>query len=290
MHLGRLVLVGVGLMGGSLAAALKRAGAVGEIVGLAREPGELAEARELGLVDREEIEPAAALAGADAVVVATPVGAAEAVFTRISPHLPKGILLTDMGSTKGSVIAAARAAFGALPPGFVPAHPIAGTEASGPAAADPDLFCGRRVILTPAPESESGAVAAARALWEAVGAEVVEMAAEHHDEVLAATSHLPHLLAYALVDSLARRDDNGEIFDFAAGGFRDFTRIASSDPVMWHDICRANRDALLPALAGFRAELQRLETAVAEGDSDYLLTVFRRAKAARDRFAEGNGT
>ncbi|MFP4181322.1 MAG: prephenate dehydrogenase [Thiohalospira sp.] len=288
MHLERLVLVGVGLMGGSLAAALKRAGAVGEVVGLAREPGELAAARELGLVDREETDPATALAGADAVVVATPVGAAEAVFPRLASHLPAGVLLTDMGSTKGSVIAAARTVFGALPEGFVPAHPIAGTEASGPAAADPRLFRGRRVILTPTAESGSGAVAAARALWESVGAEVVEMAAEHHDEVLAATSHLPHLLAYALVDSLARRDDNDEVFDFAAGGFRDFTRIASSDPVMWHDICRANREALLPALAGFRAELQRLETAVAEGDSDYLLTVFRRAKAARDRFTEGN--
>ena len=288
MHLGRLVLVGVGLMGGSLAAALKQRHAVGEVVGLAREPGELARALELGLVDREETDPATALAGADAVVVATPVGAAEAVFRRIAPHLPAGVLVTDVGSTKGSVLAAARSAFGELPPSLVPAHPIAGTEASGPAAADPALFQGRRVILTPAPESDSGAVAAARMLWEAVGAEVVEMAAEHHDEVLAATSHLPHLLAYALVDSLARRDDNDEIFDFAAGGFRDFTRIASSDPVMWHDICRANRDALLPALAGFRAELQRLETAVAEGDGDYLLTVFRRAKAARDRFIEGN--
>jgi prephenate dehydrogenase len=288
MHLGRLVLVGVGLMGGSLAAALKQSRAVGEVVGLAREPGELARALELGLVDREETDPAAALAGADAVVVATPVGAAEAVFRRIAPHLPAGILVTDVGSTKGSILTAARAVFGELPPGLVPAHPIAGTEASGPAAADAGLFRGRRVILTPTPESDSGAIAAARALWETVGAEVVEMAAEHHDEVLAATSHLPHLLAYALVDSLARRKDNDEIFDFAAGGFRDFTRIASSDPVMWHDICQANREALLPALAGFRAELQRLETAVAEGDSDYLLTVFRRAKAARDRFIEGN--
>ncbi|MGM0476787.1 MAG: prephenate dehydrogenase [Pseudomonadota bacterium] len=284
MRVERLVVVGTGLIGGSVIAALRHVGAVGEVVGLGRAGGTVTRARELGLVDRAETDPARALAGADVVLVAVPVGAMAAVFAELAPHLEEATVLMDAGSTKASVVAAAEAAFGELPPGFVPAHPIAGNEASGPEAADAGLFRGRRVIITPTAASSPGAIAAADHFWSALGAEVVSMTPAHHDAVLAATSHLPHMLAYALVDSLARRDDVEEIFDFAAGGFRDFTRIASSDPTMWHDICLHNRDALLPALAGFREELRRLEQAVEAGDGDFLHSLFSRAKQARDRF------
>jgi prephenate dehydrogenase len=280
----QLTIIGVGLIGGSLARALKAAGAVGEVVGSGRDAAHLQQALELGVIDRIETDPAKAVQGADMVVVAAPVGAAEAVFRAIAPSLTADTILTDVGSTKASVVAAARAAFGELPENFVPGHPIAGTEKSGVAASFAELFAGRRVILTPTERSNPAAVARVRALWEKTGAEVVETSVAHHDEVLAATSHLPHLLAFTLVDTLATLDDKQEIFEYAAGGFRDFTRIASSDPLMWHDICIHNEPALLKMLERFEADLDKLRQAIANNDSDYLLQVFTRAKAARDRF------
>lgn len=280
----RLTIIGVGLIGGSLARAARAAGAVEEVVGCGRSVATLERALELGVIDRFSTDPAAALAGADVVLVAVPLGAMQRVFASIAPHLGPNTILTDAGSAKGCVVADARAVFGELPHGFVPGHPIAGTEKSGVEASFPELFVQRRVILTPLPETARWARDRVAALWAAAGAEVIDMGVRHHDEVLAATSHLPHLLAYSLVDTLARLDDRAEIFRYAAGGFRDFTRIASSDPQMWHDICVANRGPLLAVLERFNQDLAALAEAVREGDSETVRETFARAKYARDNF------
>lgn len=284
----RLTIIGVGLIGGSLARALKSAGAVKEVVGTSRSIQHLQRARELGVVDRIEIDMGAAVSGADVVVVAVPVGAMESVFVDIAPHLSDETVLTDVGSSKASVVEAAKKVFGTLPENFVPAHPIAGTEKSGVEASFAELFQQRRVILTPTEASSAEAVSTVRAMWEQVGAIVTETSIAHHDEILAATSHLPHLLAFSLVDTLATMDDKQEIFDYAAGGFRDFTRIASSDPLMWHDICVHNGPALLKILDRFSADLGHLRKAIAENNGDYLLQVFSRAKAARDQLSSAS--
>jgi prephenate dehydrogenase len=280
----RLAIIGVGLIGGSLARALRRAGAVDEVVGCGRSLGNLQRAVELGVIDRYSQDPAEAVAGADLVFLAVPLGAMAATFAAIRDHLAPAAILTDGGSVKGSVVEDARQVFGQPPPRFVPGHPIAGTEQSGVDASFAELYRNRRVILTPLPGTDPAATAQVQAMWEACGAEVTQMAVDHHDEVLAATSHLPHLLAYSLVDSLARLRENDEIFRYAAGGFRDFTRIASSHPIMWRDICLANRQALGQMLDRFQAELAELAAAVGRGDGEVLLEVFERAKAARDRY------
>ncbi len=282
----QLTIIGVGLIGGSLARALRKAGAVGEIVGTGRNVAHLQQAQELGVIDRYTTGLTKAVQGADMVFLAVPVGAMEAVLRTIAPQLPAEAVLTDAGSTKGSVIEAARRAFGELPANFVPGHPIAGTENNGVEASFAGLYRNRRVILTPTEACSADAVTRVREMWQAAGAEVVEMDARHHDRVLAATSHLPHLLAFSLVDTLAKMDDKQEIFAYAAGGFRDFTRIASSDPRMWRDICVHNEPALLAMLDRFEADLKRLREAIAHDDGDYLLEVFSHAKAARDRFCD----
>lgn len=286
----RLTIIGVGLIGGSLARAARKAGFCREIVGAGRSTGNLDKAVALGVIDRYETDPAAAVAGADLVVAAVPLGAMEAVFRRIAPALGPQTVITDVGSAKAGVVEAARAALGEAFPRFVPGHPIAGTEQSGVEASFAKLFENHRVILTPLAETDPAAVERVRALWQASGAQVTEMAVEHHDAVLAATSHLPHLLAYALVDSLARLGNREEIFQYAAGGFRDFTRIASSDPVMWRDICLANRDAILSMLERFAGELDTLTGLIEAGDGDALLSLFSRAKEARDRFVVNTGS
>jgi prephenate dehydrogenase len=283
----RLCIIGVGLIGGSLARALRRAGVCREVVGSGRREEPLYKAVELGVIDRYELDVAAAVEGADMVVVAVPLGAMEAVFRRMAGRLAPGAVVTDVGSAKACVVAAARAAFGELPANFVPGHPIAGTERSGVEASFAELFERRRVILTPLAESRPEAVERVRRMWQDTGAEVIEMDVAHHDEVLAATSHLPHVLAYALVDTLARMDESEEIFRFAAGGFRDFTRIASSDPTMWRDICLANREALLTLLQRFSDDLEGFAGAVRAGDGARIHDLFSRAKAARDRYAGG---
>jgi prephenate dehydrogenase len=280
----RLTIIGIGLIGGSLARALRRAGGVGEVVGCGRSRDNLQRALELGVIDRFSQDPAAAVADADLVFIAVPLGAMAATFAAIRDHLAPGAILTDGGSVKGSVIADARRVFGQVPSRFVPGHPIAGTEQSGVEASFAELYRNRRVILTPLLDTDPEAIAQVQAMWEACGAEVTRMDPDHHDEVLAATSHLPHLLAYSLVDSLARLRENDEIFRYAAGGFRDFTRIASSHPVMWRDICLANRQALGLMLARFQNELAELADEVERGDGAGLLEVFERAKAARDRY------
>jgi prephenate dehydrogenase len=282
----RLCIIGVGLIGGSLARALREAGAVGEVVGCGRGLPNLERAVEIGVIDRYDPEPAVAVAGADMVFVAVPLGAMRGVFTAIKDGLRPDAVVTDGGSVKGSVVADALAAFGRMPPRLVPGHPIAGTERSGVDASFATLYQNRRVILTPLPETDPDAVERVEWMWRTCGAQISRMSCAHHDEVLAATSHLPHMLAYGLVDALARMDETDEIFRYAAGGFRDFTRIASSPPVMWRDICIANREALSAMLGRFSVELTDLAQAIRLGDGQYLLQVFERAKAARDRNIE----
>jgi len=282
----RLCIIGVGLIGGSLARALRDAGACREVVGAGRNAGNLQTAVELGVIDRYHTSLAQAVSGADMVVVCVPLGAMEGVFNAIKGQLADEVVLTDVGSAKGSVIEAAQRAFGSVPEFFVPGHPIAGTEQSGVEASFPGLYNDRRVILTPLPVTSAAATGRVRDMWEAAGAQVVSMNPVHHDAVLAATSHLPHLLAYSLVDTLARLDDNDEVFEYAAGGFRDFTRIASSDPVMWRDVCLANSDAILLMVDHYIKDLQALREAIRNHDGQQLLDVFSAAKAARDRFID----
>jgi len=282
----RLAIIGVGLIGGSLARDLRARGVCDEIVGCSRQVGHLERAVELGVIDRFETGIGRAVRGADLIVVAVPMGAMATVFSAMRPSLAADAVVTDAGSAKCAVIEAARTAFDGVPSCFVPGHPIAGTERSGVEASVLGLYCGRRVILTPTVATEASALARVRWMWGCTGAEVVEMECGHHDQVLAATSHLPHVLAYTLVDTLAQMQDKTEIFRFAAGGFRDFTRIAASDPQMWHDICVANREALLGSLECFMADLDRLAKAIRDGDGEFMGSVFRRAQAARARFSD----
>jgi len=287
LNIRRLAVIGVGLIGGSLARALRQAGAVEEIVGCGRGRENLESAVALGVIDRYSHDPAQAVQGADMVFLAVPLGAMRATLTAIKGHTAADAVITDGASAKGSVVADCRAAFGTMPPNFVPGHPIAGTEKNGVDASFAELYRDRRVILTPVAETRPEAVERVIAMWRACGAEVDCMAVEHHDEVLAATSHLPHMLAFGLVDALARMKENDEIFHYAAGGFRDFTRIASSNPVMWRDICIANRGALSQMLGRFAEEMADLAATIGRGDGDHLLEIFTRAKAARDRFIDG---
>lgn len=278
----RLAIVGLGLIGGSLARALKKNGCVREVVGTGRREASLIRAQELGVIDRWTLDLGEAVAGANVVVIATPTLIAEQVLADLKPYMRKDLIVTDVASVKGSLVDAARAIFGNLPPQFVPGHPIAGSEQSGVEASRDDLYVNHRVILTPCESTDAAAVNVIRAMWEDTGAEVLEMPVDEHDRVLAATSHLPHVLAYALVDALAADGSAEAIFKFAAGGFRDFTRIASSDPVMWHDIVRANRDAVLAALDEFSAGLGELRSAIESDSGADILATFERAKKARD--------
>ena len=284
MTIKKLVIIGVGLIGGSLARALKSAGAGYEIIGSGRDAAQLNKAVELGVIDRYELDMSVAVQGADMVVLAVPVGATEAVLRKIKSALEAHTVITDVGSVKQYVIEAAHAVFGAVPANFVPGHPIAGTEQSGVEASVAELFQHRRVVLTPLQHTHAAALQQVRAMWEQAGAEVLEMDAARHDEVLAATSHLPHLLAYTLVDTLAGIEGYADFRHFTASGFRDVTRIASSDPAMWRDICLANRDALLSVLERFGLELDQLRSAIAAGDSAGILEMFARAKRERDQF------
>lgn len=282
----RLAVIGVGLIGGSLAKALRATGIVGEIVGCGRGWANLERALTLGVIDRATDDPARAAAGADMIFIAAPLGAMQEIFNSIKSHITPNAIITDAGSVKGSVIQDALKIFGTVPPNFVPGHPIAGTEHSGVEAAIVDLYQKRRVILTPLPNTSPKALDLVERMWLACGAVVTRMDHQHHDEILAATSHLPHMLAFSLVDSLARMEENDEIFKYAAGGFRDFTRIASSNPIMWRDICISNRDALRRTLQNFAKELNNLADALDNPAGQELLEIFTRAKAARDRYLD----
>ena len=282
MIVDKLAIVGTGLIGGSFALALKQAGVVREVLGVGRNPARLTVARELGLIDRAVDWTEAGQA--DCILLAMPVGETEAVLKNLAPHLKPGAIVTDAGSTKSDVVEAARVALGTRFADFVPGHPIAGSEQSGPGAARADLYQGKRVVLTPQAETRAGAIATVRALWEAAGAQVETLGAAQHDRIFAAVSHLPHLAAFALVDDLAQRADGDTFFRFAASGFRDFTRIAGSSPEMWRDIALANREAVLAELDAYLASLQALRSAVSAEDAEALLAIFSRAREARNHW------
>jgi prephenate dehydrogenase len=286
MLIQRLTIIGVGLIGGSLARALRQAGQCNEIVGCSRHVAHLQQAVELGVIDRFSTHISDAVIGADMVIVAVPLGATASVFTAIRDNLAPHAIITDVGSVKGSVVTVAQQCLGQHLPRFVPAHPIAGTEKSGVTASFASLFEKHQVILTPLPETDAQAIEKVTAMWTYTGANVIRMSVAHHDEVLAATSHLPHILAYSLVDTLATMENRIEVFRFAAGGFRDFTRIASSDPQMWHDICLTNQAAVLEALAHFTEDLEKLTAAIRQQDSQTIKAIFTRAKVARDKFSQ----
>lgn len=282
----RLCIIGVGLIGGSLARIARRSGLCRRIVGMDADPANLQRALALGVIDQGFGDAAEAAQKADVVLIAVPVRATEAVLTALKPTWNPLAVYTDAGSTKANVVEAAQRVFGQMPSNFVPGHPIAGAERSGVDAADAGLYRGKRVILTPTAETNPEAVKRVAELWRGAGAEVAEMEPERHDQVLAATSHLPHITAFALVDMLGREDQTEEIFRYAAGGFRDFTRIASSDPTMWRDICLANRGPLLQRIEGLRRELAQMAALIEAEDGAALLQNFQRAKAARQRFLD----
>ncbi|MDP1923869.1 MAG: prephenate dehydrogenase/arogenate dehydrogenase family protein [Thiobacillus sp.] len=277
-----LAIVGTGLIGGSFALALKQAGAVRRVLGVGRNPARLTIARELELIDG--VADYAQAGQADCILLALPVGETEAVLRQLAPHLKPGAIITDAGSTKRNVVEAARAALGERFTDFVPGHPIAGSEQSGPGAARADLFQGKKVLLTPLAETRPDALETVKALWLATGAQVEMLDAAQHDRVFAAVSHLPHLAAFALVDELAQREDGDTFFRLAASGFRDFTRIAGSSPEMWRDIALANKQALLTELDAYLTALQTLRAAVSAEDAATLLEMFTRARIAREHW------
>ncbi len=284
MLIDHLSIIGVGLIGGSLARALRKAKLVNRVTGCNRNEDTLKKAVELDVIDDYSLDIAEAVAGADVVVIGTPLSTTEKILPQIVASLKPNAVLTDVGSAKGSVVSAAQKVMGDKFSRFVPGHPIAGTEQSGVEASFAELFVDHRVILTPLEVTDISAHKLITEMWQAVGADVIDLDVKHHDDVLAATSHLPHMLAYALVDCLAGMQEREEIFKYAAGGFADFTRIASSSPEMWHDICFSNRDALLNSLELFSEHISKIKDAIENSDSEQLLSIFKRAKRARDQF------
>jgi prephenate dehydrogenase len=277
----KIAIFGVGLIGGSFALALKKSGAVDEAVGVGRRRETLLRAAELGIIDSHTEHVAQAVAGADLVLIAAPVAQTPALLQAIAPHLQPDTVVTDAGSTKTDVVAAARAALGSKIHQFVPGHPIAGREQNGPEAALSDLYIGKKIILTALPENPAAAVDRVTDAWQRCGALVHHLTAEEHDAVFAAVSHLPHLLAYALVADIAARPDAARLFQYAASGFRDFTRIAGSSPEMWRDIALANRSALLDELDAYMAQLSHIRALLDQGDGPELEKIFGSAQAAR---------
>ncbi|MDR1228323.1 MAG: prephenate dehydrogenase/arogenate dehydrogenase family protein [Azoarcus sp.] len=288
--IGKLVICGVGLIGGSFALALREKGEADRIVGIGRTRTALERARALGIIDEIASDWAAALDGADYVLLATPVGQIDAIMAAMAPHLQTQTLVSDAGSTKGDVIAAAYRRLGAHLARVVPAHPIAGAEKSGVDAASAALFRGKRTVLTPLPENAPEAVEKVRAAWRAAGAAVVDMAPQDHDRVFAAVSHLPHLLAFGLVHDLAGRANAELLFSYAASGFRDFTRIAGSHPEMWRDICLANRQSLLGELDQYLGELALIRSLLLSGNGERLEKLFEEARQARVAWGEPKQT
>ena len=278
-----LCIIGVGLIGSSLALSLKKAGFVNRISGYGRSESNLKKGVELGVLDDYSLDAAVAVKGADVVVLAVPLGSIKSVLKDIQPHLSSTAVITDVGSAKATVIDDALQVLGDGITQFVGGHPIAGTEKSGVEAGFDSLYIDRKIILTPQENTNSEAIKLVIEMWQATGAVVEKMTVEHHDMILAATSHLPHMLAFSLVSHLSKMNDQDEIFSYAAGGFRDFTRIASSDPVMWRDICLSNSAALLQLIEGYQHELDDVKLAIAEKNPDKLFELFRDAKHTRDQ-------
>jgi prephenate dehydrogenase len=288
ISINNLCVIGTGLIGGSLCLSLKAAAAVKNIIGAGRSEETLQKAKQLGIIDEYDLDISNAVKDADIIFVSVPLGATESVFTQIAAGLKRSgnntAVITDAGSSKQRVQQLAEKVFAEESGRFVAGHPIAGTENSGPAAAFADLYKNRRVILTPTADTDAAAVKRITELWQAVGARVESMGAEHHDKVLAATSHLPHMLAFGLVHCLENMDDIEDVFRFAAGGFRDVTRIASSDPTMWRDICLNNQQPILDMMKRYKDELDMLYNALEAGDGEKLIEVFEHAKQTRDKF------
>lgn len=278
----RLTIIGVGLIGGSLALALKEAGVVGEVVGCGRGRPNLEKAIELGVIDRFSRDPREAVEGADVVFLATPLKTFRTVVEQCLPALKPGVVITDGGSVKGEVVAEVEPLL-TDNIHFVPGHPIAGTEKSGAEAAFATLYRGKRCILTPTEKTAKDALELVTKMWQLVGSEVVQMSLEKHDKILGAISHLPHMVAYSLVNAVGSYDHYEEnILEYSAGGFRDFTRIASSDPTMWRDIAETNREALLEMMEQFEASFAELKDDIRAGSGEKLFEFFLRSKQLRD--------
>lgn len=277
----KIVVFGTGLIGGSFALALRKAHAVDSVVGFGRSEQTLVHAKQLGIIDRIGMDMAAEIADADLIMLATPVGQMAELMANIAPHLAPQTIITDGGSTKNDLVREAYTQLGSKVAQFVPAHPIAGAEVSGAMAARSDLFQWKKVVLTPLPENSAVSVDRVRRAWEQCGAMVSTMTPEQHDEVFAVVSHLPHLLSFALVHEIAQRDNRELLLSFAASGFRDFTRIAASNPEMWRDICVGNRAALMAELQAYIAELNRISSALAAGDAAQLEETFHAARELR---------
>ena len=277
----KVTIFGVGLIGGSFALALKQAGAVSVVTGVGRRAQTLQRALELGIIDEASTDIASAVKDTDLILIATPVAQTAALLEAIRPHLQPGTIVTDAGSTKTDVVAAARAALGDKIHQFVPGHPIAGREQNGPDAAVADLYVGKKVVLTTLPENTATTIERVANAWQRCGAVVHQLSAEEHDAVFAAVSHLPHLLAYALVNDIASKPHAALLFQYAASGFRDFTRIAGSSPEMWRDITLANKSALLAELDSYTAQLAQLRTLLINEDGPAIEAVFGRAQKAR---------
>ena len=284
MLIDNLSIIGVGLIGGSLARALRKAKLVRRVTGCNRSEKTLKKAVELDVIDDYFLNISEAVKGADVVIIGTPLSVSEKILPEVADSMSVNTVLTDVGSVKGGIVNVARQVLAEKFPNFVPGHPIAGTEKNGVEASYEDLFVDHRVILTPLKETSEKAHKLVTQIWKSVGADVIDLDVKHHDEVLAATSHLPHMLAYALVDCLASMQERDEIFEYAAGGFADFTRIASSSPDMWHDICFSNREALIRTLEIFSSHIDNIKSAIEKSESDELLKTFKRAKEARDKF------
>lgn len=278
----KLAIFGVGLIGGSLALALKKAGNAPHIVGIGRNMQSLQEALQLGMIDEVASNIADTVKNADLILLAAPVAQTQSILRQISPHLSNHTLITDAGSTKSDVIANARMALGNKIHQFVPAHPIAGAEKSGASAAKADLFVGKNVVLTPLAENSADNIQMVRNFWLATQAKIYEMPAEIHDQVFATVSHLPHLLAFALVDEIASRENAQQLFGFAASGFRDFTRIAGSHPEMWRDISLANKTALLKEITAYQHKIQQLKQLIENEDARGLQTLLEHASKIRN--------
>ena len=287
MFFDRVAVIGVGLIGGSFSLALKEKKLCRHVVGAGRSAANLQLALERGIIDSIAAGPAAAARDADLILISTPVAQFEKILQEIKDNLKPGALVTDAGSTKRDVVATARAHLGTKISQFVPAHPIAGAEHSGAAAAKPDLFRDRRVVIAPLEENSERDIEAVCALWAAAGARVSRMTPQEHDEVFAAVSHLPHVLAFALVNDVSKRSNSAQLFGYAAGGFRDFTRIASSHPEMWRDICVANRDRLLHELHLYGEKLKTIGQMLEASDAPALEKLFAEARAAREKWLKG---
>jgi prephenate dehydrogenase len=282
----KIVIFGVGLIGGSVALALKKAASTAQIIGVGRSTESLQTALDLGVIDVAGTNIAQAVTDADLILIATPVAQTHAILSTIKPHLAANTVITDAGSTKSDVLANASDVLGERANQFVGGHPIAGAEKSGVSAANADLFRNKNVILTPTPENSSEAISRVKTLWQVCGANISEMTAATHDSVFAAVSHLPHLLAFALVNDIASRPNAEQLFSFAASGFRDFTRIAGSHPEMWRDISLANKTALLAELSAYQAELSQLKQLLEAEDGAGLQALFERASTARNDWAK----